>query len=223
MRIIKSLEKKAPHLGDGIYLTSDVAEILKLPYHKVKYLMNNFWNVITFGEKGNRAINFFALIEFYTYYHLKNDGFTSAQIKKLHQSLSKDLQTNYPFASIKVKTPIDKKPNSKIWFEYMGNLYKGDGSNKPYFPTFIEPFIKQIEYGADLIARRFYPISGTKNIVVDPKHQFGQPVIMGTNLQIKTINNLYLAGETKRNICILYDISEEQVNDAIRYYSPTAA
>lgn len=223
MRIIKSLDKTIPHLGEGIYITSDVAEILKLPYYKVKYLMNNFWHGVTFGEKGNRAINFFALIEFYTYYHLRDDGFTSSQIKKLHKSLSKDLQTMYPFASIKVKTPIDKKPNSNIWFNYMGNLYRGDGSNKPYFPTFIEPFIKQIDYGDDLIARRFYPISGTKNVVVDPLHQFGQPVILGTNLQTKTINNLYIAGETNRNICILYDISEEQVKDAIRFYSTSAA
>lgn len=223
MRIIKSSNKNIPHLGDGIYLPSDVAEILKLPYYKVKYSMNSFWHGVSFGAKGNRAINFFALIEFYTYYHLRADGFTSAQIKKLHNVLSKDLKTAYPFASISVKTPVERNSKSKIWYDFMGNLYKGDGSNKSYIPSFIEPFIKQIEYGDNLIAKRFYPIKDTKNVVVDPLHQFGQPVINGTNLQTKTISNLYTAGETKRNISILYDITEEQVNDAIRYYVPTAA
>lgn len=220
---ITSFHRKLPQLGDGIYLTADVAQILKLPYSKVRHLMNNFWHGATFGEIGNRAINFFALIEFYTYYHLRDDGFTPGQIKKFHTNLSKELKTDYPFASIKVKTPIDKNSKSKIWFEFMGSLYKGDGSNKSYIPSFIEPFIKQIEYGKDLIAKRFYPIQDTKNVVVDPLHQFGQPVINGTNLQTKTINYLFVAGETKRNICILYDITEAQVNDAIRYYAPTAA
>ena len=59
-----------PKIGGGIFLTTDVAEILHIPYHKVKYLMAGFWQTQTFGRTRNKAVNFLALIEFYIYYYL---------------------------------------------------------------------------------------------------------------------------------------------------------
>jgi uncharacterized protein (DUF433 family) len=213
---------ESPKIGEGIYLKRDVAEILKLPYHRVNYLMNTYWHGYSFGEKRNKAVNFFALIEFYTYYHLKESGYSSSIIKKFHKQLSKDLKTPYPFASVKVHTPNTKTKKSIMWYEYMGYLMKGDGKQQPAIRDFVEPFLKHIEFGDDSLAKRFYPLKNSKNVVVDPLHQFGQPVINGTNTQTKTLYTLFTAGETKQNISILYDISEKQVTDAINYYSRAA-
>lgn len=217
---------ESPKLGEGIYLPIDVSQILKLEYHKVKYLMNTFWHEYTFGEKRNKAINFFSLIEFYTYYHLREKGFTSQHIKNFHQNLSRNLETPYPFASIKVvdrKVKGVKTKNTKIWYECMGELMRDDRINQPSISSFVKPFLKQIDFGEDQLAKRFYPLHHTKNIVVDPLHQFGQPIINGTNIQTKTIFNLYDVGETKVNICKLYDISGNQVDDAIRLHTRKAA
>ena len=74
-----------------------------------------------------------------------------------------------------------------------------------------------------MLAKRFYPLNHTKNIVVDPLHQFGKPVINGTNIQTKTIFILSDAGESTNNICKLYDITVNQVDDAIRLHSRKVA
>ncbi len=222
MKSTSSHIAEVPKLGEGIYFTNDVAEVLKLPYHRVQYLMNTFWHGYTFGEKRNKAVNFFALIEFYTYYHLREKGYTSAFIKKFHKQLSHNLNTDYPFASVRVSTPDHKTKKSQIWYEHLGNLMRGDGKQQPSIRSFIEPFLKQIEFGDDLLAKKFYPLHESKNVVVDPQHQFGQPIVNGTNLQTKTIYTLYKAGETKKNICILYDIPEEIVTDAISYHTIAA-
>ena len=217
---------ETPKLGEGLYFPIDVSQILKLEYHKVKYLMNTFWNEYTFGEKGNRAINFFSLIEFYTYYHLREKGFSSAYIKKFHQTLAKSLGTAYPFASIKVvdrRTKGTKTQNSKIWYEYMGELMRDDRANQPSITSFVKPFLKQIDFGENELAKRFYPLRHTRNVVVDPHHQFGQPIINGTNLQTKTIFRLYDAGESKTNICKLFEILGNQVDDAIRLHTRKVA
>lgn len=214
---------EVPRLGEGVYLPMDVAQILKLPYHKVKYLMKTFWEGYSFGNERNKAINFFSLIEFYTYYHLREKGYTPKQIKDFHSQLVKAYNTTYPFASINVLTPKKRTKKSKIWYEYQGNVIKGDGRLQPSIQQFVQPFLRQIEFGDDLLAKRFYPLKHTKNVVVDPLHQFGQPVINGTNLQTKTIHRLYDAGETKSNICILYDISGKQVDDAIRLHTRKVA
>lgn len=206
-------KKETPKLGEGVYLAIDVANILRLPYHKVRYAMNGFWHAHTFGKERNRAVNFYALIEFYTYYHLRDKKISAKKIKDFHKMLSKTLQTEYPFASVKISTQ-----GQQIWYEHWDVLMKGDGKQQPVFRTFIEPFLKKIDFGADNLAERFYPLQRSKMVVVDPQHQFGQPTIKGTNIQTAAIYNLYKAGEKKETISELYDISLKQVKDAILYY-----
>lgn len=220
---LKHIEPKQPKIGEGIYFADDVAKILCLPYNRVHYLMNSFWKTYTFGGDRNRAINFYSLIEFYTYYHLREKGFTPNHIKKFHQDLIKVLKTDYPFASIRVADREKTSKKSKIWYEYMGEVMRDDRISQPSINSFIKPFIKHIEYGDDLVAKRLFPLGKSKQIVVDPLHQFGQPVIIGTNLQTQTIFSLYKAGESKINICKLYDLTEKDVNEALLFHNPKAA
>ena len=215
-----------PQIGDGIYLPKDVAQLLELNYYKVRSLMNSLWSSKTFGAKGNRAINFYSLIEFYIYYHLREKGHSTQQIKLFHKNLSKNLNTPYPFASINVLDPKKKNKkskNSKIWYEYKGTITRDDRINQQTISSFVTPFLKQVEFGDDNMAGRFFPLRHSLNVVVDPHHQFGLPVINGTNLQTKTIFRLYDAGESKDNICNLYDISENEVDDAIRLHTRKVA
>ena len=97
-----------PKVGEGIFLAKDVAEIVRLPYQKVKYCMNGFWQNYTFGEEKNKAINFHSLLEFYIFYQLRVHGISSQKIKKVHSLISKELNTLYPFAHHKIR-PIEKK------------------------------------------------------------------------------------------------------------------
>ena len=82
-----------PEVGAGIYTSKDVARILKLPPYKVSRSMRDFWENYSFGIKGNSFINFKTLIEFYTFYHLRENGFTSQKIKKIHEDMAKELST----------------------------------------------------------------------------------------------------------------------------------
>lgn len=221
---IAQVQKVEPHIGEGIYFPVDVAEILKLNPRRVRYLMNTFWKEYTFGEDRNKAINFYSLIEFYTYYHLREKGFSSKHIKDFHQKLVRATNTIYPFASIKVVDRKEKETNkSKIWYEYKGELMRDDRAIQPTISSFIKPFLKQVVFDNEQMASKFFPFSHTNNIIVDPHRQFGQPVINGTNIQTKTIYRLSEAGETNSNICKLYDINERQVTDAIRLHSRNVA
>jgi uncharacterized protein (DUF433 family) len=99
---------------------------------------------------------------------------------------------------------------------------KADGKKQPVFKEFIEPFLDQIEYGDDLLARRFFPIKGTKRIVVDPKKQFGKPIVNGNGVRTEVIYRFHLGGESNESICKLYDLEMQQVEDAIHYHQPAA-
>lgn len=211
--------------GEGIYSPDEVAEILKLPYHKVKYLIRGYWNTATFGKERHRTINFLGLIEFYFYYYLREQKWTPQAIKKLHTQLSSDYNTPYPFASLKIKPHKRKSQTDKMeaWVDRDDQLIQADGKLQPSFREFIDPFLEQIEYGDDLLAKRFYPLKKTKTVVIDPKKQFGKPIINGMGVRTEVIYKFYLGGESKKGICKLYDLELEQVENAIQYHESKAA
>ena len=124
--------------------------------------------------------------------------------------------------TINTQTDADGKHKSQIWYDYMGLLIKGDKKQQPSFRPFIEPFLEQIEFGDDLLAKRFYPLGKEKNVVVDPTRQFGKPVIKGKSIRTDVIYRFYLGGETKENICKLYELTDLQVTDAIFYHEQAA-
>lgn len=220
----RKLRLVQPKLGEGIYLIKDVAKILKIDYEKTYRWIVGYWGLggldentkYTFGEVGNRAINFYSLIEFYTFFKLREQGASSSQIKKLHSALSLLHKTKYPFAVSHYFLIDNKRKLKPIYYEFSQNLVKLDKKHQFSF-KFIEDFLQKIEFGDDNLATRFFPLHNSKSVVVDPNHQFGQPVINGTNIKTQTIFSLYHGGEKIEDISKLYNISVKQVEDAVNF------
>jgi len=217
-----------PEVGAGIYTSKDVAHILKLPSHKVSRNMRDFWENYSFGIKGNRFINFKTLIEFYTFYHLRENGFSAQKIKKIHEDMAKELSTPYPFASkIYIENIIDeasKKTIAKrgVYYEIGAGLVKADRKKQIDIKQFLTPFLNKIEFNDNDIAQRYFPLENSKTLVIDPKFQFGQPIITGTRIKAEIINEFYEGGESKENICKIYHLQIGQVEDAILYFKQSA-
>jgi uncharacterized protein (DUF433 family) len=208
-----------PKIGEGIYLTSDVSEILQLPYSKVRRWMIELWDnrlsenrKYSFGDAKNKAVNFYTLIEFYTFYQLRLKGVSVQRILNSHKIISRELQTPYPFAT-NIRTD-----GKNIWYDYLDELVNANGSQQLDLKSVLEPFLHKIDFGKNNLAEVFYPLDKSKNIVVDPKRQFGQPTISGRNLRVETLKKLFDGGESKKNICLLYDLKPSEVDDALKYY-----
>jgi uncharacterized protein (DUF433 family) len=226
MSTAKLFEDAAPELGGGIFLISDISTILHLPYPKVRRWIIEFWDkrfgkqsgFYSFGEPGSLSVNFYTFIEFAVFAELRKEGISSQRIQKYYQSLGKKLQTKYPFAHYRISTD-----GKNLWYEQFDNLVRLDGKDQFDFKPIIQGFLKKIEFGEDKLAKRFFPLGGkSKNVVIDPNHQFGQPTIAGTNLKTKTIYNLYKAGERSEDISDLYNISLKKVKDAIYFHKNAA-
>ena len=212
-----NLKRETPKIGEGIYLTSDVANILNLPYHRVYELMRGFWNSFTFGSEKNKAVNFYALIEFYIYFQCRQNKLSAQRVKKFHHQLSKDFNTKYPFAHCKISTDF-----KNIWAEAKGNLVKADGKRQFDLVPLLDKFLHNVSYDGNNMAIRYYPLGKEVKVVVDPKHQFGQPIVDGTGIKTKSIYSLHLGGESEKRISNLYDIPIDKVRDAIRFHTKAA-
>lgn len=210
--------KATPKIGEGIFLAADIAKILNLPYSKVNSCMKGFWNNYTFGEERNKAINFHSLIEFYIFFQLRTHGISAQRIKKVHTLMAKELNTPFPFAHNKISA--DKK--KRIYYEKFENLIKADGKRQMDLAPMLDGFLHKLRYGKDDIAKQYFPLENSENIVIDPKHQFGQPIIAGTNIKTQTIYSLFKAGEKIETISNLYNIPMIKVKDAVTFHKIAA-
>lgn len=219
-----------PILGKGIYTIPDMSSILGIPYSKVLRWTNTFWND-RFGSQYEhsyswnidltKAVNFHTMIEIYTFYELSQAGVKTKEILNAHDILSKQFNTFYPFATKEILDNI-RTDGSKVLFEQInGSIYTVDAS-KQFKLDFIREFFKNLDFDSDSLAIRFWPIGKEKTIVCDPQRQFGQPIIKGTNIQAETLYRLYLANEPVDFIASLYEISIENVTDAIELHKRAA-
>lgn len=214
-------------LGEGIYSVSDISFLLKLPKQKVRRWLNDFWDnklaekynqKYSWGEGRDQAANFYTLIEFYIFYCLRDAGVSQKTIFEAHESIAIQLKTIYPFASAKLLT--DGK--NILYSLEDGTTIKADKS-KQIALKLIEEFYNKIDFSSNMVAEKYYPLGKNKPIVVDPHHQFGQPVIEQTNVMAETIYNMHSAGESKQFLSRLYDISLKQVEAAIYLFNNKAA
>lgn len=215
-------------LGAGIYTVSDISQLLQISKAKVRRYLNKYWDE-RLGRKlfnetytwslGNnvKAVNFYTLIELYTCFHLQELGVSPREVLKSRAAIAKDLNIPHPFASAKLLSD-----GNKIWYEFKDSIINADGSQQSNFIEFINEFAKKIEFNSNKIAERFWPAGKRNSVVVDPHHQFGQPIIDGTNINAEVIYSMIESGEPLNTIGILYDITEKEIRDVVRFYKTAA-
>lgn len=214
------IKNNYPKIGEGIFLVRDIAKILNLPTSKIRRWLNEFWNKrfsnstynYSFGDKGNEAVNFYTLIEFITFSALRNNNISAQHIQKFHQYLTTKLKTPFPFATTKISTD-----QVSVYYETFNEYVKYDGKNQISLKKILEPFLLKIDFNQENIAERYFPLGKDHSIVIDPKHQFGQPTIFGTNIKVDTIYSLYKAEESKKTISFLYNLTFSQIDDVIAF------
>lgn len=217
------METASAKIGTGIYTSPDVAKILRIPTSKSRYWFNFYAKEKLFNSIGYRyyfdikdtiAIDFLTLIEMYVFYVLKDEiKMTTNNILKFHNTLSRELKTPYPFA----KSDLYASKTNLI-FKAQDRFKLADDIQQTFIEQFIMPFYKKIAFNNEQLAHKFYPLGKEKSIVINPEKQFGKPIIENTNIITETIYDYYLGGDSKEFIARLYNISTQNVEDAIDFF-----
>lgn len=212
-------------IGTGIYTVAEIARILRIPYFKVNRWLNKYWDGILFNEfqtkfsykiDKNKMVSFYTLIEFYITYQLGKSGVDINKIIKARKELTKITGEKHPFALKNVISNI-KTDGSKIYFELnKEDIVSLDGSHQLNL-ALIEMFYKNLDFDNELLAIKFWPLGRSKSIIVDPRRQFGHPVIGRSNIYPEAINDMIKAGESIAFVGSLYNLNESEINDAIEY------
>lgn len=213
-------------LGNGFYTVSDIAQILRLPYHRVNRWVETYWNGQLgkqYGENyswevnGSKAVSFHTLVEFYVMLQFSEAGVKSKEVIKAHALLTEVYQTPFPFAK---KSLLDSlfTDGNKIYFSHAEGTITLDGTQQ-FNLEIIRTFFKNLDFGKNDIASKLWPLGRDRSIVLDPERKFGHPVIGNTNIYPETVYKLHQAGDPIPYIAAIFNLSEAQVNDAITFYT----
>lgn len=191
---------------------------------RVRYLFNEYVQTkleksanhrFFFGEK-KKFVNFETLIHLYVFFELNKRGIKYKEILEAYDTLSRELNTPYPFTKVILSTQ-----GNKIIANVNDFVFTADKKKQGYLKEIIIPLSKKVEYANDEITR-FFPLGKNKSIVVDPQIKMGTPVINGTRINTKAIYQLHKAGEKHKVISRMYNLSTKQIKDAIEFYSNAA-
>lgn len=219
-----------PTLGQGIYSIPDTAIILDMPLNKVRSWVNKYWEMefvkevqfnegYTWGEKSEKALHFMTLIEIIAVNSFREIGVSFPKIKLAHDMLANMLDTPYPFAHTELMSD-----GKRIFYEVDTALLEMNKKQQLSFTRLVAPYCKKIDFqDKTKLAERYWPLGKDHNIVVDPHHSFGQPVITGTNTTAEAIMNMLRAGESLELIASVYELNRKDVEDVQAFMKRSAA
>lgn len=217
-----------PELGKGIYSIPDAAAILDMPVSKVRRWVKKYWELeflqdvdqsYTWGESREKAFHFLTLIEIIAVDSFREIGVSFPKIKLAHELLTNLLDTPYPFAHAELMSD-----GKRIFYDVDTTLLEMDQKQQLSFTNLVAPYCKKIDFQEKTqLAERFWPLGKDHEIVVDPHHSFGQPVIKGTNITVETIFSMLNAGESPEFVASIYDLNLNAVEDVMSFMKRNAA
>lgn len=216
-------------LGYGIYTSGDIAQLLGISRRKVTYYLKNYWDDRLGKELFNdsyswqtensstKAVNFYVLIELYVCFQLQELGVKPKRLLESRRIIAQETNTAYPFATSKVLSD-----GRNIWYKFKDAIVNADGTRQTNFEKIITDYVQKIDFDDHEYALKFYPNGRDSHVIVSPHHQFGQPIIEGTNINAEMLFSMYKSGEPIEFITNLYDLNIKAVEDAIRFYQKAA-
>lgn len=132
----------------------------------------------------------------------------------------------YPFAT------------QEIWTDgldlFIQRLEHGDGlislteQGQGTFRELVAAYARRIEWDGEHMPMRYYPITRPRYqkdrpVCIDPDISFGQPVLAGTRVKTAILTDRFIAGDSITEIAKDFDVTIEQVEEAIRWEKPEIA
>jgi uncharacterized protein (DUF433 family) len=171
---------------------------------------------VSSATEAKEAVTFVDLMEVATIGQLRTKGFSFKRVRQINSYCRLYLGESRPLVTQKFKVG-GQDIFLDIDFDVLVNV--GREAGMMAWREVLAPFLEDVEYENDL-ARRWWPLGKERMVVVDPDYGFGLPVVEGTGVRTEIIAERYRAGDKTNEIAYDFDVTSEQINDALRWEMP---
>jgi uncharacterized protein (DUF433 family)/DNA-binding transcriptional MerR regulator len=225
------------YIGNGIYTITEASKITGIKKEAIrrwisgyKYKLHNEMHIANpvfdkdYPEASEKvALSFLDLIEIKFIQSFRDLGVKWSVIREAARIAEKLVDKTHPFASRRFFT--DTKTILLKIADESGETDLIDLVKKQYtLEKVIEPLLHEcIDFDIDDMASRWWPLGRNGKILIDPKLNFGKPVLDSFNIPTETIYSAYLAEHSIATVAEWYEVDENSIRKAIEYEKNKAA
>jgi uncharacterized protein (DUF433 family) len=224
--------------GTGIYTSSEAAALLHERPETVRRWAYGYRRTRMGGRtshpplihtelptiEGQDALTFVELIELLYIRAFERAGVSWNLIREAAGVAARMFSTRHPFALRQVYVDPRSVYGSVREDDGSESLVELVGHGQHAMPQLVKPFLEQIDFGADEVARRWWPMGREGGVVVDPLIAFGMPVVTAVGMRVHSLASAYDAevpaygtdGAVGR-VAWTYDIGPEHVRTALEF------
>jgi uncharacterized protein (DUF433 family) len=141
-------------------------------------------------------------------------GVSWRTMRRAHAKAQKELKTTHPFCSNRIATDgknILLRQAEEDSDEALVNLV----TNQREFRRIVQDFLRELEFsGSDII---WYPLGKQRQIVLDPKRNFGQPTVARSGVPSQVLARSVRANASPDLVAKWYEVQPEEIRDAIEF------
>lgn len=169
------------------------------------------------------ALSFGDLLEVRFVEAFRKHGVTLQTIRAAARHARELFSTDYPFTSRRFRT--DGRDVFAEAIRETGETEVMDLAKKQYvFEKVVRPSLYTgIEFGPDEMATRWFPVSNSKAVVLDPQIAFGKPIVTDVGIRTDILYEAFQAEQDKHLVARLYVVPVAAVDHAIRFELRQAA
>lgn len=173
--------------------------------------------------EGQDALTFVELIELLYIRAFERAGVSWKLIRDAANVAARMFSTRHPFALRQVYVDPHSVYGAVSEDDGSESLVQLVGHGQHAMPQLVKPFLEQIDFGANDVARRWWPLGRDGGVVVDPLFAFGAPVVEEVGIRCRTLANTVAAERPVHGdraveyVAWTYEISPRSVETAVRF------
>jgi uncharacterized protein (DUF433 family) len=173
--------------------------------------------------EGQRALTFVELIELLYIRAVQRAGVPWRLIKEAANVAARMFSTHHPFALRQLYVDPHSVYGAVKEPDGSESLVQLVGHGQHAMSQLVKPFLEQIDFGGDNMARRWWPLGRHGGVVIDPEFSFGAPRVEEAGIRTRTLWSAYgdehaSHGEkTVEHVAWTYEISPRHVETALAF------
>lgn len=223
------VHRREPHfLNTGLYTVSEAARLTRIPAGKIRRWIRGYtfrkgesvrhsdavWQTEIKPLDNNVALSFRDLLELRFVDAFIKAGVSWVTMRRAHTKAQEELKTTHPFCSKRIATDgksILLKQAEEDSDEVLINLV----TNQREFSRIVQDFLKELEFSGDDIV--WWPLGKNRQIVVDPRRNFGQPTVAKSGVPATTLARSVKANSSIDIVVRWYQAQRDEVRDAVEF------
>jgi uncharacterized protein (DUF433 family) len=231
-------QKHFRYIGKGVYSLAEAARLTKITRHRISRWTRGYTFIsneklrysppvigIDLKEVPGEPppLSFLDLLEVRFLEAFLKHGIKWKTIRIASQKAADLLNRLHPFSTYKFKTDgrtilmeTMREDEDRVLLDLVKDQY--------VFEQIIGPFLYQgIEYNDRDEPYRWWPLGEHRSVVIDPRRAFGAPIVVPSGVPTKILAGGFKAEGSLSFVARWYDVTPEEVKDAVDFEEQLAA